>query len=341
MQQPSHCCPSLDLSDPTKSPSSSRKRSQITPPDIEHPPRKRAKTSPEKDVRASQEKSSTLPIPPSTTQEANSTVLEWLDTLEQADATLQRHELLTKPEFRTITLPRNGIKILWGDDPTPNWVQEHIDTVDGYPDEGPPPNFRDRWLSFRRAFESHTYGSTFSGVYDKLLMSVRGGDWSSNTNQDADTETSYVGFRSMSASTIICPYLVMELKGRLGLPNEGDNQSIIGGRISLDITWSILKERDVVFLFNAGPYLCNINVMWRDVQETTTDTGESVKSRIYRVRDVKHLSPLVLEDALKIQNYFNAIQRWALEVRYPRIVAALKEWEEGGRQPHEFSSLGR
>ncbi|KAI1476012.1 hypothetical protein F4774DRAFT_265564 [Daldinia eschscholtzii] len=69
----------------TEPPSDSRKRSQSIPSDKYRSPQKRLKSPLEEHISTSQNTSRSSPVPPHTTQKANSKVTEWVDTLQHAE----------------------------------------------------------------------------------------------------------------------------------------------------------------------------------------------------------------------------------------------------------------
>ncbi|KAI1662276.1 hypothetical protein F4813DRAFT_103763 [Daldinia decipiens] len=135
-------------------------------------------------------------------------------------------------------------------------------------------------------------------------------------------------------SNVCFPYLVLEAKGHQDYFIKAENQAIISGRISLDETWPIFGDQDMVFLVNTMPYLAHIYVMWRSVSPVT-------KMPYYNVRLVAAFALLDLEQFKRFRSAIFHIQYWAETNRLVRIRTGFAEWKDKGYPPHKHQLEGR
>ncbi|KAI1479094.1 hypothetical protein K445DRAFT_193673 [Daldinia sp. EC12] len=192
--------------------------------------------------------------------------------------------------------------------------------------------------TFRAQNLSFWGGSALSTLHNPKPDFLFGYDTSAIPPSLVD-KPAYDRFRCMTSSMITFPYLLVEMKGHLGNLYKAENQAIIGGRIALDITWPILREHDIVFLIVATPYLVNILVMWREIKKTPVEGGTH-EYPMYYVKLITSFTPHIFSHAQSLRRYIFRLQRWARETRCPMIADALKNWEKGGCEEHEYAPGG-
>lgn len=124
----------------------------------------------------------------------------------------------------------------------------------------------------------------------------------------------YEQFRSMPDRHVCFPYLIIESKAYDGDMIIAENQSFISGRISLDMTWPVLGDQDMVFLLSTIPYLAHMYVMWREVIVTTTPT-ETKRCPRYYIRLTSSFALTDLEQFKKFRIAIFHIQHWAVNNR--------------------------
>ncbi|KAI1662209.1 hypothetical protein F4813DRAFT_102343 [Daldinia decipiens] len=99
----------------------------------------------------------------------------------------------------------------------------------------------------------------------------------------------YTMFKAMSSSSISFLYLIIEGKGHKGYFMITENQAFVSGRIILDMTWPVLGDQDVIFLFSTMPYLAHMFVMWRDVQTKDKDGEDIPRCPTYNIKLIDNL----------------------------------------------------
>ncbi|KAI0844236.1 hypothetical protein F5Y00DRAFT_249196 [Daldinia vernicosa] len=381
---------------PTCSP---RKRSQDSLPDTDSSPRKKSKSPPEERPLIPQNISNSSTISNGPTI-SDLTIHNWLDILEEGDI-LEEEETysysdmpkgsgpvdsevgtvitrntgistwLDLPWFRQKTLRENSIKLLYNNDPIPEWVQSHINKINSYPADNAP-NFSTKWKRFQDTVHSQTNEAIFEKSYNKMLDILdRDDNWTLNRKENQELivcemksgfqkhslppvkdkpdlvygynswnsfPNFYTQFAPTTSYAIIFPYLAMEFKGHLGHIVKAENQAFVDGRICLDTTWSCLGNHDFIIVAAADPNRCRIWGMWRTV-ENETDDHEGAPA--YYMKPIATFDPQFIEDAEELRNYIFRIHRWAREYRFPLIAAGVKKWEAAGRPRHKFSPVGR
>ncbi|KAI1660297.1 hypothetical protein F4813DRAFT_351616, partial [Daldinia decipiens] len=121
-------------------------------------------------------------------------------------------------------------------------------------------------------------------------------------------------------SNLCFPYMVLEIKGHRESIIKAENQEIISGRISLDTTWPILGNRDMVFLISTTPYLAHISVMWRDISQAT-------QQPYYKVKFLTGFALMKLEEFKGFRTLLYRIQYWAETNKLKQIQQGLKKME--------------
>ncbi|KAI1642262.1 uncharacterized protein F4817DRAFT_369588 [Daldinia loculata] len=123
-------------------------------------------------------------------------------------------------------------------------------------------------------------------------------------------------------NTNLCfPYMVLEIKGHRDSIIEAENQAIISGRISLDTTWPILGNQDMVFLISTTPYLAHISVMWRDISQAT-------QQPYYKVKFLTGFALMKLEEFKGFRTLLYRIQYWAETNKLQQIQQGLRKWKD-------------
>lgn len=146
--------------------------------------------------------------------------------------------------------------------------------------------------------------------------------------------SSYKAFKSAMSGTVCLPYLIMESNGHLGHILVAENQYFISGRISLDMTWPILGDQDIVFIVGAMPYLAHIYIMWRDVVENHGP-------RYYIIKLISVFGLIDLEQFKIFRTAIFHIQYWANNSRLKRILTGLEAWRAAGYPRHKYQPSGR
>ncbi|KAI1469562.1 uncharacterized protein F4812DRAFT_458096 [Daldinia caldariorum] len=304
------------------------------------------------------------------------TIQNWLDTLEEADV-LEREETysysdmppnsvpveseigissqvtwLNSPGFRQQTLRENSMKLLYDDDPIPEWVQSHINKINSYPTSISGYYRDDKWTlkpEENRELISHVMKT---GFQERSLPPIMAEPENTLHNPQPDLlygysswdslpkvkGKNYIQFAPTTLNTIIFPYLAMEFKGHLGSIYQAENHAFVEGRICLDTTWPCLGDQDFIIVIAASPNTCRIWGMWRTVEKETPDHEEAP---VYYMKCITSFDPQFFDMAKELRNYIFRIQRWAREDRFPRIVKGIEEWEAKGRPPHRFTPVGR
>ncbi|KAI1658154.1 hypothetical protein F4813DRAFT_357556 [Daldinia decipiens] len=143
----------------------------------------------------------------------------------------------------------------------------------------------------------------------------------------------YKAFRSAIGDTVCLPYLIMESQGHLGHILVAENQSFISGRISLDMTWPILGDQDIVFVVGTMPYLAHLYVMWRDVVENHGPR--------YYIKLISVFSLIDLEQFKRFRTAIFHIQYWAKNNRLKRVLTGLEAWRAAGCPRHKYQPSRR
>ncbi|KAI2779693.1 hypothetical protein F4815DRAFT_472993 [Daldinia loculata] len=143
----------------------------------------------------------------------------------------------------------------------------------------------------------------------------------------------YKAFKSAIGGTVCLPYLIMESNGHLGHILVAENQYFISGRISLDMTWPILGDQDIVFIVGAMPYLAHIYIVWRDVVENHGPR--------YYIKLISVFGLIDLEQFKIFRTAIFHIQYWAKNSRLKRILTGLEAWRAAGYPRHKYQPSGR
>ncbi|KAI2777050.1 hypothetical protein F4815DRAFT_502923 [Daldinia loculata] len=137
-----------------------------------------------------------------------------------------------------------------------------------------------------------------------------------------------------STSCICFPYTVLEAKGHRDLFALAENQAIDAGRVSLDSTWSILGDEDMVFLVSAMPYLANVSIMWRYVDPSN-------KEPAYTSQFYTSFALLEMDQFKKFRTLLFRIQYWAGTNKLQRIEQGFRTWKNDGYPRNLYQPVKR